>query len=294
MSGPSNRFLFQGALYEPEPEIYDIRNRFYHPNLGRFMQSDPLGFGAGDMNLFRYCGNDPVNGSDPFGLQDPDMNGQGGEITLAPIDVHTTELPPPDPFAHESLELFRRSDPLGDFNTPVFRDDQGLLDSNLAVPPPPSSVDASEVRMIDQEDSFSPSQWSNQSYNLQWSLTHNGNVVSAGTVNGITPRQAYARTHHVGYATASGLIPGQTITYNFVTNSPSGFQYNGWTVTATVIDPWGIQAGSLQNRLDLQARGSIPAGINLRVGGGLSAFLYGQLPQSIESDGYFYAVPGGR
>jgi RHS repeat-associated protein len=70
MSGPSNRFLFQGALYEPEPQIYDMRNRFYHPNLGRFMQSDPTGFDAGDMNLFRYCGNDPVNRSDPSGLHD--------------------------------------------------------------------------------------------------------------------------------------------------------------------------------------------------------------------------------
>jgi RHS repeat-associated protein len=69
MPGSSNRFLFQGALYEPEPQIYDMRNRFYHPNLGRFMQSDPLGFDAGDMNLFRYCGNDPVNGRDPFGLE---------------------------------------------------------------------------------------------------------------------------------------------------------------------------------------------------------------------------------
>src|SRR5205085_8013812 len=35
--------------------------------LGRFLQSDPLGFGGGDANLFRYCGGDPVNGSDPLG-----------------------------------------------------------------------------------------------------------------------------------------------------------------------------------------------------------------------------------
>jgi len=32
---------------------------FFLPNLGRFMQSDPLGFDAGDANLFRYCGTDP-------------------------------------------------------------------------------------------------------------------------------------------------------------------------------------------------------------------------------------------
>jgi hypothetical protein len=40
----------------------------YNPELGRFLQTDPTGFGAGDMNLFRYCGDDPVDGSDPTGL----------------------------------------------------------------------------------------------------------------------------------------------------------------------------------------------------------------------------------
>jgi hypothetical protein len=36
--------------------------------LGRFLQGDPLGFGGGDANLFRYCGGDPVNRRDPTGL----------------------------------------------------------------------------------------------------------------------------------------------------------------------------------------------------------------------------------
>src|SRR5256885_14246706 len=63
-----NRFLFKGSIFIAQAEIYDMRNRFYHPNLGRFMQSDPVGFDAGDMNLFRYCGDDPVDRSDPMGL----------------------------------------------------------------------------------------------------------------------------------------------------------------------------------------------------------------------------------
>jgi hypothetical protein len=41
----------------------------YDPLLGRFLQTDPTGFGAGDMNLFRYCGDDPVDRSDPMGLE---------------------------------------------------------------------------------------------------------------------------------------------------------------------------------------------------------------------------------
>ena len=61
-------FLFQGREYIKELGIYDYRNRFYYPALGRFLQTDPTGFGAGDMNLFRYCGDDPIDGSDPTGL----------------------------------------------------------------------------------------------------------------------------------------------------------------------------------------------------------------------------------
>jgi RHS repeat-associated protein len=65
-----NRFLFQGRAYIAELGIYDYRHRMYHPGLGRFLQTDPTGFDAGDMNLFRYCGDDPVDRSDPTGLID--------------------------------------------------------------------------------------------------------------------------------------------------------------------------------------------------------------------------------
>lgn len=63
-----NRFMFTGREWIPELGLYDYRNRFYHPLLGRFLQSDPKGFDAGDMNLFRYVGDDPVDKGDPMGL----------------------------------------------------------------------------------------------------------------------------------------------------------------------------------------------------------------------------------
>jgi RHS repeat-associated protein len=68
LSAYDNRFMFQGREYIPEMAIYDYRHRMYQPELGRFLQMDPTGFDAGDMNLFRYCDDDPVDGSDPTGL----------------------------------------------------------------------------------------------------------------------------------------------------------------------------------------------------------------------------------
>jgi RHS repeat-associated protein len=69
-SNYGNRFMFQGREWLSELGIYDFRNRMYDPSIGRFLQMDPLGFDGGDTNLFRYCGDDPVNGSDPTGLHD--------------------------------------------------------------------------------------------------------------------------------------------------------------------------------------------------------------------------------
>ena len=47
-----------------------MRNRYYDPAAGRFTQRDPIGHVAGDVNWYRYCGNDGISGIDPLGLDD--------------------------------------------------------------------------------------------------------------------------------------------------------------------------------------------------------------------------------
>lgn len=63
-----NRFLFTGREWLSDLKLYDYRNRLYNPELGRFIQPDPKEFAAGDYNLYRYCHNDPINKTDPLGL----------------------------------------------------------------------------------------------------------------------------------------------------------------------------------------------------------------------------------
>src|SRR5207244_12928779 len=53
------RHLFTGQQWYKELELYDLRSRFYSPDIGRFLQADPIGFSGDATNLYRYCGNNP-------------------------------------------------------------------------------------------------------------------------------------------------------------------------------------------------------------------------------------------
>jgi RHS repeat-associated protein len=62
------RYKFTGREQDTETGLQFSRNRYYDPKIGRWIEQDPLGFSAGDGNLYRYVGNGPTNATDPTGL----------------------------------------------------------------------------------------------------------------------------------------------------------------------------------------------------------------------------------
>ncbi|MFH1715828.1 MAG: RHS repeat-associated core domain-containing protein [Planctomycetota bacterium] len=63
-----NPYMFAGRRFDIEIGLYYNRARYYNPYIGRFLQIDPVGYEAG-MNLYTYCGNNPVRFVDPSGLE---------------------------------------------------------------------------------------------------------------------------------------------------------------------------------------------------------------------------------
>jgi len=63
-------YRHQGLYVDPTTSRVYNRARWLDVDLGRFISVDPLGFGAGDVNLYRYVGNGPVSAVDPSGMEE--------------------------------------------------------------------------------------------------------------------------------------------------------------------------------------------------------------------------------
>lgn len=71
--------MFTGREWDKETGLYYYNARYYDPMEGRFVSKDPIGFDGGDVNLYAYVRNNPVNLKDPSGLSpavDPNNPGQ--------------------------------------------------------------------------------------------------------------------------------------------------------------------------------------------------------------------------
>ncbi|HPS31131.1 MAG TPA: RHS repeat-associated core domain-containing protein [bacterium] len=71
-AGNVHNFLWGGSLYEPETGLYWMRNRYYHVDMHRFINQDPIGIWGDSNNLgngFAYVAGMVIEASDPTGLQ---------------------------------------------------------------------------------------------------------------------------------------------------------------------------------------------------------------------------------
>jgi RHS repeat-associated protein len=87
------RFQYTGQIWLSELGLYHYKARLYSPYLGRFLQTDPVGY-EGGINLYAYVMDDPVNGADPSGngMWVKDDGPTGMEVTTM-LGVSASRLP---------------------------------------------------------------------------------------------------------------------------------------------------------------------------------------------------------
>jgi RHS repeat-associated protein len=75
-------FGFAGGLHDRDTGLARFGYRDYDPETGRWTAKDPILFAGGDVDLYGYCLNDPVNFIDPEGLTKGGKQNIGGTDPL--------------------------------------------------------------------------------------------------------------------------------------------------------------------------------------------------------------------
>jgi len=76
VSTVGNPYMYTGQRLDAESGLMYYKNRYYSPQLGRFLSRDPIGYSS-DLNLYEYVSDDPTN--------TVDSDGMGQEVVIGAI-----------------------------------------------------------------------------------------------------------------------------------------------------------------------------------------------------------------
>ena len=103
---------YPGQYFDEETGLHYNGHRYYDPNTGRYITSDPIGL-AGGINTYAYVGNDPLGSVDPLGLNADDLSETPGQRSLE--QLHGQEHDVISPLVDTDIDNDGQSDVISPF-----------------------------------------------------------------------------------------------------------------------------------------------------------------------------------
>ena len=181
-TAPKIPFTYTGREWEPEVGMYFYRARYMDPRLGRFISQDPLAFSAGDINIYAYVLNAPINYVDPYGLDVTVTLYEGAHgFGHTGIGVNTS-----------STEGFYPRDG-GGFRVIAGMDVPGIIKSDTAAQIDTITIHTTPEQDKQIQDEIDRAKASPPNYNLQSNncAQKSADFLNAGGLN--VPREKYPR-----------------------------------------------------------------------------------------------------
>jgi RHS repeat-associated protein len=161
------RFGYTGRELDAETGLYYYRARYYDATTGQFIGQDPLSFGGGDANLYRYVFNGSINFTDPSGslvipavlpwiLIGAGVVGLGivvHQATQPPSGTKVAPEAPQDSSTEEDLEKKKKDDnkkPQETPNVPVIPDVGNAPQETPALKPKPEGAKCEEQKNCEE------------------------------------------------------------------------------------------------------------------------------------------------
>ena len=180
------------------------QSRWYDATTGRWLSEDPIGFGGGDANLYRYCGNGPTDGTDPSGLAFvlPESNVVDANTQpfqpLPPIQVPSAFLPDSQPTINPLQGLLDASkwppeglNALSPLQTPTPLSDTRPEGTQLEECPIPSTP-------VTPPNNNSPQPWGNSGYEPGGTQSFQLGLSLAAASSSPLPPQVQQIVSHIG------------------------------------------------------------------------------------------------
>ncbi|MFO0929428.1 MAG: tandem-95 repeat protein [Gemmataceae bacterium] len=117
--GYRGRYGWTGREHDAETGLQYNRARYYDPQTGRWLSQDPLGFAAGDIDLYRYSRNTPTKTTDPSGLAPATPGKKFFGYECAIVQPNGEVIPRPYPIRMRPALTLQVSKSHGNFYAPI-------------------------------------------------------------------------------------------------------------------------------------------------------------------------------